>query len=43
MGLDKMSRIGQALIGKHDGQTGKGHQNKVCYLCDETGHSCKHY
>ena len=37
-----MNGIGQALIGKHDGQTSRGHQKKVCYLCDETGHFPKH-
>ena len=37
-GLNNMSGIGQALIGKHDGQPGKWHRNKVCYLCGETGH-----
>ena len=37
-GLNNMSGIGRALIGKHDGQPGKGHRNKVCYLCGETGH-----
>ena len=33
-GLDKMSGIGLALIGRHDGQTARGHRKKVCYLCD---------
>ena len=38
-GLDKVSGIERALIGKQDGQTSKGHRNKkVCYLCGETGH-----
>ena len=37
-GLNNMSGIGRALIGKHDGQPGKWHRNKVCYLCGETGH-----
>ena len=38
-GLNKVSGIGQALIGKYDGQTNKGHLNKkVCYLCGEIGH-----
>ena len=38
-GLNNISGIGRALIGKHDGQPGKGHQNKkACYLCGETGH-----
>ena len=38
-GLDKVSGIGRALIGKYDGQTNKGHRNKkVCYLCGEIGH-----
>ena len=38
-GLNNMSGIGRALIGKHNGQPGKGHRNKkVCYLCGETGH-----
>ena len=37
--LDKMSGTGRALIGKHDGHTGKRHRNsKVCYLCGEVGH-----
>ena len=37
-GMDKMSEIGQALIRKHDGQTGRRHRKKVCYLYGETGH-----
>ena len=38
-GLDKVSGIERALIGKYDSQTNKGHLNKrVCYLCGEIGH-----
>ena len=41
-GLDKVSGIGWALIGKYNGQTNKEHQNKkVCSLCGEIGHFCK--
>ena len=40
-GLDKVSGVGRALVGKHDRQTSKGYRNKVCYLCGETGHFCK--
>ena len=41
-GLNNMSGIGRALIGKHNGQPGKGHRNKkICYLCGKTGHFCK--
>ena len=41
-GLDIVSGTGQAVVGKHDAQVSKRHQNKKLYwLCGETGHLCK--